>query len=317
MPGALKRSSAAHALHELDDLRAEPLRRARRADAHDLELALDVGIVDPVVEAAALQRVVDLARAVARDDDDRRRASARTVPSSGMVSWFSARTSSRKASNGSSARSSSSISSTGERGLRQRLQQRPLDQHARARRGSAPRRSRAAASPTSCAASARRISIICRATFHSYARLRDVEAFVALHAQQARAERARQRLGELGLADARLALEEQRALQLQREEDRGREAAVGDVVLGGEQRDDGVDRRRHAAAAEPWHADAPRAAPRPRRRARRARSARAAPAPPRARRHHADHRGAVLGRAVQVAVDAVGRHLHRLAPPRA
>ena len=33
---------------------------------------LQVGIIDPVVEAAALQRVVDLARAVRGDDDDRR-----------------------------------------------------------------------------------------------------------------------------------------------------------------------------------------------------------------------------------------------------
>ena len=38
-----------------------------------LVLALGVRIVDPVVQAAAFQRVVDLARAIARDDDDRRR----------------------------------------------------------------------------------------------------------------------------------------------------------------------------------------------------------------------------------------------------
>ena len=49
-------------------------------------------------------------------------------------------------------------------------------------------------------------------------RLRDVEAFVALHAQQRRRKRARQRLRELGLADAGLAFDEQRAAERQREE---------------------------------------------------------------------------------------------------
>jgi hypothetical protein len=81
------------------------------------------------------------------------------------VSWFSASTSSRKASNGSSARSSSSISSTGERSWVSACQQRPLDQHL-ARVQALARRSRPPVA-TPCAASARRISIICRATFHS------------------------------------------------------------------------------------------------------------------------------------------------------
>ena len=44
----------------------------RHLAAHDLQLARGVGIVDPVIEAAPLQRVVDLARAVGGDDDDRR-----------------------------------------------------------------------------------------------------------------------------------------------------------------------------------------------------------------------------------------------------
>ena len=44
--------------------------------------------------------------------DPRNPASARMVPSSGMVTWYSPRYSSRKASKGSSARSTSSISST-------------------------------------------------------------------------------------------------------------------------------------------------------------------------------------------------------------
>ena len=61
--------------------------------------------------------------------------------------------------------------------------------------------------------------------------LRDVQAFVALHAQQRCLQRGGQRLGELGLADAGLAFQQQRALQLQRQEHGGGQAAVG-VVAG-------------------------------------------------------------------------------------
>ncbi len=58
----------------------------------------------------------------------------------------------------------------------------------------------------------------------------DVEALVALQPDQPRAEAAREHLGELGLADARLALEQQRPLELEREEHRGRDRSVGDVA---------------------------------------------------------------------------------------
>ena len=44
---------------------------ARQAGAHDLRLALGRGVVDPVVEAAPLERVVQLARAVRGDDHER------------------------------------------------------------------------------------------------------------------------------------------------------------------------------------------------------------------------------------------------------
>ena len=62
----------AQRLHEMHDLLRQALADARHLGAHDRELALGVGIADPVIEAAALQRVVDLARAVRGDDDDRR-----------------------------------------------------------------------------------------------------------------------------------------------------------------------------------------------------------------------------------------------------
>jgi hypothetical protein len=59
----------------------------------------------------------------------------------------------------------------------------------------------------------------------------DVEALVALEADQARAEDARHRLRRLGLADACFAFEQQGLLELEREEEDGREAAVGEVRL--------------------------------------------------------------------------------------
>ena len=62
-------------------------------------------------------------------------------------------------------------------------------------------------------------------------RVRDVEALVALEPDQARAEDPCHRLGRLGLADAGLAFEQQRLLELECEEEDGREAAVGEVRL--------------------------------------------------------------------------------------
>ena len=56
--------------------------------------------------------------------------------------------------------------------------------------------------------------------------VRDVEAFVALQPDQARAGRDRERLRGLGLADAGLALEQERLLEREREEERRRQPAV-------------------------------------------------------------------------------------------
>ena len=61
-----------------------------------------------------------------------------------------------------------------------------------------------------------------------------VDALVALQPDQLAAGPRRQHLGELGLADAGLALEQQRPLQLEREEDRRRQPFVGQVPVLGE-----------------------------------------------------------------------------------
>ena len=59
----------------------------------------------------------------------------------------------------------------------------------------------------------------------------DVETFVALQADQVAAEHARRRCGQRGLADAGLAFEEQRPPQFERQKQRHRERAIGDVMV--------------------------------------------------------------------------------------
>ena len=69
----------------------------------------------------------------------------------------------------------------------------------------------------------------------------DVEALVALQANQLRAERGGEDLGHLGLADARLAFEKQRPLQAQREIGRHGEPSPGNVLPPGHGLLQGVD----------------------------------------------------------------------------
>ena len=57
---------------------------------------------------------------------------------------------------------------------------------------------------------------------------------MALQADQARALRRGQRARDLGLADARLALEQQRLLERRGEEDGRGQAPVGEVALAGQ-----------------------------------------------------------------------------------
>ncbi len=60
-------------------------------------------------------------------------------------------------------------------------------------------------------------------------RVADLEPFIALEANEIAVKNSRDRRCERGFADARLAFDEQRTLQAEREEERGREALVGDV----------------------------------------------------------------------------------------
>ena len=70
-PGFLNRSSWRSRWTKATTSRRQRLGRLGRAGPEDGELAVEVGVLDPMVEAAALQRVVDLAGAVRGEDDDR------------------------------------------------------------------------------------------------------------------------------------------------------------------------------------------------------------------------------------------------------
>jgi hypothetical protein len=59
----------------------------------------------------------------------------------------------------------------------------------------------------------------------------DVDALVALQADEARAGRLGERLGHLGLAHARLALDEQRLAELAGQEHGRGQGAIGEVAL--------------------------------------------------------------------------------------
>ena len=159
------------------------------------------------------------------------------VPISGTVTWKSERISSRYASNSSSARSISSMSRTGAT---------PSSDSSAWRSG---RWIRNSGPKMSCARRSIRLAArLEQPDLEHLARVVplvdggvDVQALVALEPDEPGAERRGEHLGELGLADAGLALEQQRAPELERQEDRGRERAVGDVVALAEVDLDGLD----------------------------------------------------------------------------
>ena len=84
-PGGLYSPSARRPSTAAATWRARRSGTLGRAQSHDGHLPLEVGVLDPVVEAAPLERVVEVARAVRGDDHDRRDLGRGSVPSSGTV----------------------------------------------------------------------------------------------------------------------------------------------------------------------------------------------------------------------------------------
>src|SRR5258706_1533239 len=230
-PGQLEQLGLAQPLHEGHHFLGERGACFGRLAMQDLELAARVGVVDPVVEAAPLHRVVDLARAVGGDDHDRRLGGAQGADLG-----------------------------DGDLPVGQHLQQVGLERLVGAvelvdeqhRRGAGLALERARERPPH--EEALRVDVRGELLLRFFARrlreadlhhlprvvplvggLRDVQPFVALQAQQLAVQSVRDDLGDLGLADAGLAFQEERPLHGEREEKRSREAAIGDIVAGAQE----------------------------------------------------------------------------------
>src|SRR5260370_2563465 len=87
--------------------------------------------------------------------------------------------------------------------------------------------------------------------------VREVDARVALQAGEARGEHLGHDLGGLGLADTGFALDEQRLLELQRQEDGRGETAIADVAALAEAPLDIVDARRGRHPVKQYRAFSP------------------------------------------------------------
>ena len=68
----LEQVERSQALRDGDDFARQRLRSARAFPSYDRKLTLGIWIVDPLIQAPPFDRVVNLARAIRRDHDDRR-----------------------------------------------------------------------------------------------------------------------------------------------------------------------------------------------------------------------------------------------------
>ena len=118
-----------------------------------------------------------------------------------------------------------------------RVEQRPPQQEVRAE-DSCSARTRSSPSPSS------RMCSSWRGVVPLVRGVGEVDALVALQADEASAESRRKRAGRLRLADTRLTLEKERLVDPHRDKDRRGETAVAQVVVRAEQVDDRVDRGR-------------------------------------------------------------------------
>src|SRR5712692_4440218 len=228
----------AKALDQRGHLSSETFGRLRCAGPHDLDLLLEVGVVDPVVEASALERVVHLAGSVRRDDHERR-----------LLGLDRPDLGDRDLEVGEQLEEKrlellvGAIDLIDQKHRRRRVvvvdgvQERAAQQELRAEDlplGGPP--VLAFAQQTDVEQLPRIVPLV-----HG---VREVDALVALQADEARAQDLRHHLGRLGLADARLALDEERLFELEGQEDGRGQTAVADVAALAQAPLDLVDARR-------------------------------------------------------------------------
>jgi hypothetical protein len=225
------------ALREGDDLARQRFACLRTLAADDRELAQRIGVADPVIETPALDRIVDLARAVRRDDHDGRRGRADRPELRNRD--LELRQNFEKV---CLERLVGAVEFVNEEDgcdavlRRQGLEQRPLEQEAR-REDVVGERFPIGVSGRLREADLDHLPWIVPLVGGG----RDVEPFVALEPDELPVECLRQHLGGSVLR-TRLAFEEHRAAHLERQERAGREAAVGDVIVAVQQGQNVVDR---------------------------------------------------------------------------
>ncbi len=230
-------------LDERRDLFREPPRRVRQSGQDDAELFVEVRIRDPVIEAAALQRVVQLARAVRGDDDDRRPRGANRAELRNRHLKVGEQLEEKALERVVGAidlvdeedRDLLTPEGPKERALNEERLAEEL-----ARRRLAVERMRGLEQPD---------FEQLPGVVPFVERLGDVDALVALQANELGVERGGQRFGDFRLAHARFAFDEQRPSELQREIDGNRQAAFADVVFPGQKLLKVVDGRGEAHAS--------------------------------------------------------------------
>src|SRR5487761_98603 len=214
---------AAQPLHEGGHLAGETFGGLGGARADDLDLFLQVRVIDPVIEAPALQGVMHLAGPVGGDDHkgrllrldraelrDRHLEGGQQLQQEGLELLVGA------------------VDLVDEQDRRRRVvvvdgvQQRPPQKELGAEDLALSRLAIILPPEQADVQQLARIVPLVN-------RVREVDALVALEADQAGAQHVGHHLGRLGLADAGLALDEQGLFELERQEDRGRECAVADV----------------------------------------------------------------------------------------
>ena len=205
----------AHGLDRSRDLPGEMLRAGRHSEPHDRHLAVETGVLDPVVEAAALERVVHVACAVRGEDHDRRRlgpVDAELGHRDLEVAEYLQQVSLELV--------VGTVDLVDQQHRRwtvtvaDRPQQCPLDEESLLVQVGLDRIGRLAGGLTRGLGRAEVQELAC--VVPVVHRLRGVDALVALQPDQLAPGPRRQHLRQLGLADAGLAFEQQRALQLER-----------------------------------------------------------------------------------------------------
>ena len=220
-------------LHRRGDLLGQLRRRLGDAQAHDARRVLEVRVVDPVVEAPALEGVVQVAGAVRREDDDGRHLRAQGadlrhgdrrlrehLEEEGLELLVGAVHLVDQQHGGLRA------------GMLERLQQRPLDEVLAGEERLLLQARALGLGHPDAEQLARVVPLV--------EGLGRIDALEALQPDERRAQHAGQRLGGLGLADARLALEQQRLGKPHGAEQRRGQALLGEVVVLGELRDERV-----------------------------------------------------------------------------